>query len=382
MSLTAANPEAATASRPSITLRTLRLAPSDPRWENFVGAHPQGTIYHHPAWVEVLEQEQHLGAVCLACEDDAGMLRGILPMVRTRGLPFRGGSRTSRRWSSLPRTPLAGPLALDGAATGALLGAAMEWVGTDPGTCLELRLGSASEELPAFGFGAVPWLSTYTMDLPAGPSEVRFGNSRNHARIKWAVNKAARLGVEVRSAEGATDLRRWYSLYMEVMRRHAAPPRPYRFFELAWDTLMPRGLMRLLLAERTTAGRRELLAGSIFFTFGPTVYYAFNGCAPSGMQVRANDVIQWQAIHDATQAGCRHYDMGDVNDEQEGLRDFKSKWGAEPRRLYRYYYPALGAVDSAGRNGSDRASRVLKAAWRRLPLPATAVVGSWLYRFM
>jgi len=36
----------------------------------------------------------------------------------------------------------------------------------------------------------------------------------------------------------------------------------------------------------------------------------------------------------------RWFDFGEVVENDEGLAQFKSKWGAEPQRLFRYYYSA------------------------------------------
>lgn len=81
---------------------------SDPRWIPFVANHPEGGIYHHPRWLQALEEEYSRKFICLACEDNNGRLLGILPLFYTRGLPFGiGGSLTSRRLASLPRTPSA-----------------------------------------------------------------------------------------------------------------------------------------------------------------------------------------------------------------------------------------------------------------------------------
>src|ERR1700704_6562978 len=94
-------------------LRVVDIDPvQDPRWERFVVNHPDGLIYHHPAWLSVLQREFGQGLACLACEDEAGSLHGILPLSWTRGLPLVPSVRTGRRLSSLPRTPVAGPLSL------------------------------------------------------------------------------------------------------------------------------------------------------------------------------------------------------------------------------------------------------------------------------
>lgn len=187
--------------------------------------------------------------------------------------------------------------------------------------------------------------------------------------------------MTARRAETEEELAAWYRLYLETMREHAVPPRPYRFFVCAWRTLAPQGHIRLLLAEQTERSSTRLLAGSIFLLFGSTVFYAFTGGSRKDLSLRPNDLIQWHAIHDAADEGFGRFDFGEVGRDDAGLADFKSKWGAVARPLYRYYYPA-GGVDgrfAGGRLGTLR--RPAMAAWRRLPLRVTAIAGAWIYRY-
>ncbi|MDQ3854769.1 MAG: GNAT family N-acetyltransferase [Chloroflexota bacterium] len=349
---------------------------SDPRWEAFLNTRPDGLIYHHPAWLQVLEKAYGHTALGLACEDADGQLQGILPLFHTRGL------LTGRRLSSLPHTPVAGPLGRDDQATAALVRAALEQVRGERGAQLQLKTPSAGLGGLVDGVLGVPWEATYILELPQRPEELRFGDSRNHTRIKGKVNKAAKQGVRVRPAETERDLRVWYALYVDTMRWHIVPPRPYRFFEVAWQLLRPRGLLRLLLAERHEAGQSQLLAGSIFLMFGQTVFYAFNGRRREALSLEPNDAIQWQAIHDACRDGFRRYDFGEVAENNQGLAAFKSKWGALPMRLYRYYYPASRELETGALKAGSRARQLANAAWRRLPAKATILLGDWLYRYL
>src|SRR4051812_23606663 len=109
---------------------------SDPRWELFVASHPDATVYHHPAWLRVLERTYGYKPVNLACQDARGQLQGVLPLCATRG-PITG-----RGLASLPRTPLAGPIAVDGAALAALVRAAIERVQVGSGAILQLKVPS------------------------------------------------------------------------------------------------------------------------------------------------------------------------------------------------------------------------------------------------
>ena len=355
---------------------------TDPRWERFVAAHPDGCVFHHPGWLQALEKEYGQRCLSLACEDAEGELRGVLPLFYTRGLPFNiGQHQMGRRLSSLPRTPVAGPLSTDREATVALVQAAVHRVRKDPSVQLELKMQEPGLEELVDGLVCKPWRFTYVQELPHASEELRFGNSRNYSRIKWAINKASKLGVLVRPAETEGELRAWYQLYLETMRDNGVPARPYRLFAALWELLRPRGMMRLLLAEQQKAGRRRLLAGSMLLMFGRTVFYAFNGRRHKDLSLRPNDILQWQGIHDACKSGFRWYDFGEVPHDRPQLADFKSKWGAQPKRLYRYYYQGLHGSD-VSRSVSNGYIRCLSEVWRRLPLKVSAQLSDWLYGYL
>ncbi len=125
-----------------------------------------------------------------------------------------------------------------------------------------------------------------------------------------------------------------------------------------------------------------MLAGSLFFQFGQAVIFGYNGRSEAGLPLRPNDLIQWQAIHEACRDGYRIYDLGDVADRQDGLARFKTKWGAVPRRLYRYHFPAPRGFESDPAQFDRLGARLARLGWRRLPLGATALAGSLIHRFL
>ena len=364
----------------SCTYGARRVIETDPlrdaRWQAFVDAHPDASIYHHPAWFQVIEMTHGYRPVALACEDPSGKLLGILPMFEKRGL------LAGRHLSSLPHTPVAGPVATDGETLRTLIVAAAERVDGRAGTWLQLKVAAPCLDGLVNGLIGTQWDSTYVLELPQQPEDLRFGSSRNHSRIRWAVNKADRLGVHVRSADSRADLRRWYRLYLGTMRWHMTPPRPYRFFEAMWDILGQRDKMRLLLAERRQNAHTDLLAGSLFLLHGSTVHYAFNGRSKRDLALRPNDAIHWRAINDVCREGFRRYDFGEVSGENQGLAQFKEKWGAETHQLYRYHYPRARELDRGALRPESTIRRLAEHTWRRLPLKLTAVLGDWMYRYL
>jgi len=363
-------------------LRVIETNPrTDPRWESFVIQHPSGSIYHHPAWLEALEREYNQKGVHLACEDGFGQVLAILPLLYTRGLPFSiGGPITARRLSSLPRTPMAGPLSVDPRATVALLQEAVQRVTQSAGVLLQIKSQGRELEGSVEGLICTPWRQSYLLPLSQiSDGHFHISNKQNRDNVRWAIKKATRLGVYTRPAETEVELELWYRIYLETMRRNVVPPRPYRFFVALWKLLQPRGMMQLLLAEQELMGRRRIVAGSVFLRFGRTVSYAFNASRRGDRSLEPNDLIQWEAISEACRSGFRVFDFGEVPEGNEGLARFKKKWGAEPVSLYRYYYPACQNLDCNSADFDWYLQTISKGVWRHLPLAMTSFLGDWIY---
>lgn len=354
-------------------LAAVSLAPDDPRWADLAQSHPGALPYHHPSWFQALAAAYPYTPAALGCADSAGRLTGVLPLFQKKSL------LAGTHLASLPNTPVAGPLASDEPSLRVLLSAAAALTDDSPARWLQLKVAGTGADGLVDGLTGQAWDPTYAVDLPPDPAQLRFGSSRNHGAILRAVRKAAKLGVTVREATSAADVRRWYPLYLATMREHAVPPRPLRQFEAMWEFLAPQGRLALLLAERRAGGSTELLAGSVFLRHGQVIYYAFNGRDRSGLEFRPNDAIHWHAISEGCASGFRRYDFGEVVEANAGLARFKRKWGAEPAPMYRYHYPRSREVErGALRPGPAR--RAAESAWRRLPLPVTAGVGRWVCR--
>lgn len=353
-------------------MRIIQISPEDRRWTDFISSQPQAFVYHHPLWTLVIKQAYGHRNATLAAETPDAKIVGVLPLMRTWGIS------TGVRFASLPHTPVAGPLAAAPEIAFELISAAIQLAASIPGAALQLKTMSI---LPAAvaPLKTVGWESTFTLQIPAPGEEIRFGDSRHHQRVLWSVRRGERLGCQVVEAQSVAELQQWYQLYLHTMQPKVVPPRPFRFFLAAWNLFRPAGLMRLLLARD---GSKEIIAGALLFTFGETVFYAFNGRRENQLSLRPNDLLQWRAIHDAQAAGHRFYDFGEVAADDEGLADFKRKWGARPRQLWRHYYPAQREPETSRLLQNDAIQRLLSATWRSLPVKATGVLGGWIYSYL
>ena len=361
------------------SLRVIELDPqTDPRWEALVNSLPTSVIYQHPAWLAVLEEAYGYKPIHLACEDTTGQLRGVLPLMYRRGL------RSGRICASLFDSPMAGPLAYDDQARAILIQAAIERTRAELGVHLQIKVGSTSLDRLVDNVVGVPMFETYELALPERPDLLRLDS-----RIKWAANKGLRLGMRIRQAETEDELRVWYRLYLETMRRLVTMPKPYRFFELAWQRLRPQGLLRLLLAEHVEAGKSRLVAGFLFLQWGQTISHIVTGWRREDHALRPNDLLHWQALQDACAEGFRYYDFGNVTVGNQGLAQFKSKWGTQTKMIYRYSYPAVShatvSVPDQPRSGQSRSAArqlvrpIKKTIGQHLPIKAIELLGDWCH---
>ncbi|MCU0269501.1 MAG: GNAT family N-acetyltransferase [Acidimicrobiales bacterium] len=370
---------------PPAPVRRLTVREVDPttdrRWDAFVAVDPHGMAFHRSAWIRVLAREYDQPGTHLLCEDDQGRVTGVLPLVRTRGVPFRlAGHLGAARLSSLPRTPLAGPLADGPDAAAALLRAAVDRARADG---VRLQLKPVADDLDGLvpELGGVDWRRTYVIDLPEDPTALRFGNPRHHGRIRRMVHKAEREGVRVRAGTLA-DLDAWYLLYLDAMRLHRLPARPKRLFATMIHANDAEALGSFTVAELGTGAGRRIVAGVFHLTGTRTCSYAFTGLDRTTVMLRPVDALLWDAIHHACAEGLRRYDLGEVPAGDTSLAAFKLKWGSHPEPLRRLYWPPVHVDVDAEGDDPTRRSRLSRAAWQHLPLRATAAAGRLAYHFL
>jgi hypothetical protein len=300
----------------------------------------------------------------------------------TLGLPLKLCDLvTARRYSSLPRTPLGGMLSNNEYISKALIDEAINRVNSRANTFLQLKSYSPDLNRNNNIIDKIVWRPSFFIELPDDPSKVRFGNKKQHHRVKWAVNKAKKIGITVREASTEEDIKNWYKIYLKTMRWHAVAVRPYRFFKFLWENLRPKELLTVLMAKVGSESNKQLLSGSFFLHFNKTFFYSFNGRCKEGLVAHANDLIQWTAIHRAVEKGYSQYDMGEVSGCNNSLAHFKTKWGCISKPVYHYYYPLNKKMkDKEIDIAKDETLR--KLIWRNIPLPITKEWGILTNRFL
>lgn len=331
---------------------------TEPRWSAFVAKHPSTLPFHHPSWAQMLAECYRFSAGCLLVEDPAGMVVAGLPLIEIRRPPGR------RRWVSLPFTDECPPLT-----TGPVGDQLSGWLdrarrGYGVGR-LEIRA-----ELPGLPVQRDAEFLTHRLPLARSAEEVF--TSLHPNQVRRNIRRAQRAGVVVRSADAEADLTRvFYRLHTRTRHRLGVPVQPLRYFRLLWRRVIEPGLGTVLIAE---SGGVPVAAG-VFLASPHVCVYKYGASDERYWNVRPNHLLFWTAIRWAMARGCRTFDFGRTDLGDEGLREFKSRWGTEEQRLG---YSVLS--DTGVQAGGGGVPAPVRWAIRRGPRFVPRVLGELLYR--
>ncbi|WP_376794740.1 lipid II:glycine glycyltransferase FemX [Thermogemmatispora sp.] len=348
-----------------MTQATLSLSQ---RWSPALAQEARETFYLLPEWLELVSRLYGYKLLPLGLRDEAGQLCGFLPLCLVENWPG------SRRLVAFPFSDYCPLLADSPERAQVLLNQALALAVEYKASCLELRAGPC-ELLESKGSFVVSNL--YVRWLLPLAEDAQTAWSRLRKPVQRQVRKASQSGVQVRLAERREDMLSYYQLHLRTRtKKHGLPAQPRRFFLELWETFAPSGRLRLWLAEY----EGKPIAGMIFLAAGSTLRYAYGASHERYLQLAPNNLLMWQAIEDACGHGFRLLDLGRTACANQGLMEFKRRWGAEKVPLPYYYYPQQAGPVSTSEE--SRLYRLLTACWRRLPLSVSGPLGGLLYRYL
>ena len=340
-------------------MRLVEIPLDDSRWPAFLESSCTATVFHSPSWVRTLAESYGFRGFAIALVDEGGCLWALLPMAEV-DLPLR-----RRRWISLPFTDVCPPLFEPGVDEVAVL-APLEQARVDA------EVASVEVHAPVEGAAHRVRGVEHVLLLDPDPNELR----RRFKKQTWQqVKQAERQGLRVRVATRAEDLvETYYRLHLATRRRQGVPSQPRRFFERLWVNVLEPGHGFLLLAEHqgTSAG------GAVFLTGSPTLVYKYSASLPRLWGLRPNNLLLWTAMQRGIAHGCTHLHFGRSDTENQGLRAFKSGWGAEEGTLV---YSTVGPEAHTTSLHPPGLSRAAAFAIRRSPQAVCRTLGETLYRF-
>jgi hypothetical protein len=329
----------------------------------------QETFAYQPAWLDLISRLYGYSVTPLTITNSSGELTGYLPICSLYS-PLTG-----RRLVSLPFSDHSPLLAEDEASAHALIDKAIQLAQMQKARYLELRTGGGHPALARDAHLAesslyVRWL----LPLTCGADPIWSGLRKP---VQRQIKKSQHLGVQVRIAETRADMDVYYRLHLQTRsKKHGMPAQPPRFFFGLWDAFAASDRMKLLLAHY----EGKVIAGMILLACGSMVHYAYGASDECYLQLAPNNLLMWQAITWACEQGYQTFDLGRTACDNEGLMEFKRRWGATKEPLTYYYYPQMAGLASTSEQSLK--FRVLTTCWRQLPLQVTGPLGGYLYKHL
>ena len=349
-----------------IAVQSRALQPGEEdRWDDFVSSQPGATLYHTTKWRDVLCEVFGHEPLYLICDRGDDVL-GVLPLYLVR-MPFLGAKLISIPYDIGSGGVLSGNTMVERR----LVEQAMEKARERGVRFLELRYGSTRPALEDLGLARSEPVIISDLDLDTREA-VWSRVAKDHRK---AIRKAEKRGVELREAQTEGEFKEFYGIYSRVFRDFGTPPYGADYFPTVWRHLHHDKYVRLILAH--VAG--QCVGGLVMFCFGRTVVSKFAACLPEHVSQRVYPALYWRAMELSLELGYEVLSWGTSSRAQTGLIEFKERWGARHRPAVLYDLPVRGRVPSL--EHYYESGGLARATWRRLPVPATTLLGPLLNRW-
>jgi FemAB-related protein (PEP-CTERM system-associated) len=326
-------------------------------WNSFVHAHPDGTFFHRFEWRDLLAAAfGHKTHYLLA--ERGGRVAAILPLVEMRSLIF------GCAFTSTPFCVYGGVLASDETARKALEDRACELARAAGASHLEMRnRAPVNKDWPHKSL-YVTFRKAIGADHDANMKEIP-------RKQRAEVRRGQKLGLQSRIDSDTATL---YRLYSQSLRNLGTPVFSGSYLRALQSTFG--GDCEVLTV--TSAGVPVSSVMSFYFRDEVLPYYG--GGSLEARKVSANDFMYWEVMRRAADRGCRMFDFGRSR-RDSGSYSFKKHWGFQEEPLH-YEYALIRAGEVPQLNPTNRKYATVIAAWRRMPVWLTRILGPPLARHL
>lgn len=323
------------------------------QWDAFVQANPEASFFHQSGWKEVIERAFGHKTYYLYVENN-GEITGILPLVHVKSLLF-GNTLVSTAfcvYGGIVANDEASALELDKEAC--LLA---EKLGVD---CLEMR--NRVQKTPERPYKKL--YVTFRKELDADVEKNMLAIPRKQRAM---VRKGIEAGLTSSIDEGVDRLHQAYS---ESVRNLGTPVFPKKYFQTLKDVFADQ--CEVLTIELNG----QLIASVMSFYYKDEVLPYYGGGTDLARDVKGNDFMYWEVMRRAVEKGVKIFDYG-RSKIGTGSYSFKKNWGFTPEPLF-YEYHLVRADSLPDINPLNPKYQLFIAAWKRLPLPLSRMIGPWL----
>ena len=290
-------------------------------WDNLMQRCPDSVAFHSIAWMDSLNSSfKQLTPIYLLIKQDETIIGGIPSFVFE---PIPG----IKLWNSMPWNLVGGPQIVNSVDvnTTSLISTMNEYISSISranGWCeLSWTLSGTyfdknKNPLTEMGYECK---ERFTHILNTNTSIDSIWNAYNK-RVRGAVRKAEKSGVEVKDTDNHQDLKTFYEMYIKTIKRLGGTPKPLTLMQ----SLLKYGIANLTIATYSDT----IIAGLLYLYFNKTVTLWCEASIPEFLNYRPNNAIFHHIIKLACREGYEYVDFGASPPENEGLIAHKEQYRA------------------------------------------------------
>jgi hypothetical protein len=340
--------------------RTQLISPDDQRWLDFITSHPDATIFHHSAWINIFPKCFNFRPLVLIVLDNNDMIRAGVPFMKVKGI-IRG-----LRYVSLPYTDYCQPLSIDDESIRKLANWFFKAYQDRVGQRIELRWNYPENGSNHKIFSKIK----HTIQLNKDPDLVVKNFKRTH---RQNIQTALRRGVRVEWGNQIEHLRKYYCLQLETRRRHGIPVQPWSFFNEIGTSIFQKNLGFVLLAYIED----ECIAGLVCLHWKKHLIAKYSASKKSNLRCRPNNLLFWKGIEWGCHNGFSIFDFGRTEKSNHGLCRWKRGWGAVENPLTYSVYS-----NRPLKLKEDYPYKMIQSLIRKSPQWVCRLSGELFYKFL
>jgi len=333
-----------------------------PNWDTRISSSRGHSIFQSSAWAAVLQNTYGFKPVYFTVFRGKE-LQGFLPTMEVSSW------LTGKRGVCLPFTDYCQGAASSEGLLQQLFQEALRYGRSKNWKYLEIRGGRGIPELHDSGPRSIGFFG-HRLSLVPGLEKI-FGDLEGRARN--AIRKAEKSGVLTETSQTFNAVREYYSLHCKTRKKHGLPPQSFKFFSNIHRHIISQDLGTVVSAKF----KGRIIASGIYFSNGDEAIHKFGASDLAFQDLRANNLVMWEAIKWCAAKGCKVLELGRTSLTNEGLRRYKLGWGTEEYVIdYFRYDLANKRLISLKDEAYGWHNRVFGA----LPIWVTRLIGAAIYR--
>ena len=326
-------------------------------WQGYVDRHANGSVFHHRNWIELLAEQYGFNIEIPALMGN-GKIMAAIPLLQTRSL------RGAKKLISLPFSDYLQILADNHESKMILCNRIQDrYEGM-----FDAIIVRADE--PVTGMAHESLSVRHEVDTTKSMAEIE---SRFASTIRRNLNKGRRHQLEFHKRNDAAAVDAFYKMHVLTRKKLGVPVQSRGFFQKLNETLIQRGLGFIGIVSKQNAP----IAGGVMLGFNGRFIYKYAASDPAALEHRPNDWLVYNAIRTAAEEGYHVFDFGISDKSQDGLRRFKSKWGAVESDVFYNYLLGEPEPDT----GPSRAMTLAAEIIKRSPTFVCRTLGRVFYKY-